>query len=409
MTGKGLDWRSGLALVALLAVSRLGVVVALGWVLGGAEPSDDVYLHTQFLRRPLALLRGERPEVAQYPPLLPLLEAAAVRPLAGRLDDFHAIRVGFVAWEAAAFAAFCWLLARLRRPDGSRLALAWIALPAGWMTVAVMAEDEVIPTFFLTLALALAAARRPRAALATLGLGVAAGKAFLLVPLAALVVLLEAGSLAGRAAVALGPPALAYGIAWLRPLVERGTLPLAAFSPETAVNVNLWALFPQASLDPRWLKPLAASLVAAAVATVLVRFARGARDRSDPVALATLFAALLVWLLALAYHVNPEYYLMALPALLLAVPARPIHLAGLALLTGLPWLVNVLFGLSMVAAYGGVEAKVALYRLYRASVPVAPAPLHLASLALTIAVNAGYALWLTARAGRAEPGAGTGA
>jgi hypothetical protein len=390
--------REGAWFVGLVALSRLALLAVLARLVHGQEFTDDVQMLMGMARAPFELLAGITTHNGQHPPLLGVLEAIVAWPLQRVLPDFYAARLTFIAWETLT-AAFFWAALSATVPEARvrrRLEAAFLLLPMGWMTSVVMSQDEVIAACFIAAVLWLAATHRSTAALVVCGVGVVAAKIFLAVPLLALVVALPEGRLWKRAAAGFAPVVAVYAWVSIAARIRGDAAPLADFAPEAAFGVNVWVWLSEryhitAEGARRWSGLM--GLVGGLAPVALLRL-RG--EPADPRRLAALFSAMLLWVFALFYHVNPEYYVMGSPAVLLAFSGW-LELAPVALLLSVPWAVNFFFGVRNAMAAGSSGGKGVFVRIYQTVFPVSPAVMFQVSLWLCIAVT----LWMAVASTRA--------
>ncbi len=387
------DLREGLGLVGLMAASRVTLLLLLGWLVKGKEFTDDVFMHMARVRAPFQMFTGVR--TSHQPPLLGVFEAPLAYPLQMFVSDFYAIRITYLAYETLA-AWFFWLALRALLPQARerrRAAAAFVLLPIGWMTSVVMAQDEVVATAFLAAVLWLLATRRLWAALAVCSLAVLSAKIFMMIPLVALVLLLPVGNLVTRGLAAFVPIGLVYAWTLFALARQHQGAPLADFTPNADFGVNGWVLLPA-------IPPATARTISSALAVVggMVPLALAwLRPKTfDVRAAATLFGAMFFWVLFLFYHVNPDYYLIVYPALLLVLRSRT-ELALAAAMATAPYAVNFFYGVDTAERYhthGGKEVFVKIYQMF---VPVAPALLLQIALWATTLLTLAIALELTRR------------
>ena len=382
--------RELLLLLGAVLLTRLAVLAALGVGLSGEEFTEDVKLHMGFVREPFDLVTGES-RYTQFPPLIGFMEGIFAYPLQLFMSDFYAIRLTYIAFEVLTAIPF-WLAARRLIADDRRRhwALAgYVVLPMGWITSVVMAQEEGLMTLFLLSALCLALDGRDRAAILVCAAGVGVAKIFLVFPLAALVLLLKRGSFISRAALAAAPVLLVYGGATIIASANGNEPPLSGFTPPNSFGVNLWTYLTQyADVGYETAKSLSTPLALAAgllpLALVWLRRADFPRER-----LPLLWAAMLVWVLTLFYHVNPEYYAYVVPLFLLFFRTR-IEIALLVILATVPWGVNLVFA---DAAKGGGREK--LLNVYEKVSPVGDDVAYQAFIWITIVATAVVAVKLT--------------
>ena len=383
--------RELLILMGAVLVTRLLLLAVLGVGVSGEEFTEDVKLHMGFVRDPFDLLSGNT-RYTQFPPLIGFAEAVFAYPLQLVTSDFYAIRISYALFEVLTAIPF-WIAARRLIPDERwrRWALAgYVVLPMGWVTSVVMAQEEGLMTLFLLSALCLVLDGRDRAAILTCAIGVGVAKIFLIFPLAALVVLLKRGSFWTRAVLAGAPVLLVYGGTTIVAKALGNKPPLSGFTPPNSFGVNIWTyLTSYADVGFHTAKSLSTPLAVAAgllpLAIVIVRRAGSPRTR-----LPLLWGAMLLWVLSLFYHVNPEYYAYVIPLFLLWFRTR-IEIALLVVLATAPWGVNLVDATN--SDKGGGRAK--LLDLYEKVSPVSDKVAYQAFIWVTIVATIATAVKLT--------------
>ncbi|MFB3855250.1 MAG: hypothetical protein ACE148_15705 [Vicinamibacterales bacterium] len=377
--------RGMLAALGLLFASRMAILAGLGWATGGSEFTADAQLAFQFAADPFAQLMS-RASTTPYPPLLPLVTAFVLAPFR-ILPPFYSIRVVFALFELAAAAVTWWaLVCRNRTPSQCRAAMAvWIGAPIGWVATVVMAQDEALAAAFAAAATLLLVERRPAMALLASSAGVVAAKIFFLCPLAALAAVARKPSVVRRL-LAAGAPLGVYAVPLLVGTLSGRPLPFTGFVL-AIFGVNLWAF------GASWLgipNPLAHKLSAPialgatlALAAAARRSIRSADEPPPPDRLVALTAASLLCTFLLFYHVNPEYYLIVLPPVLVLYTGWKAVAAAVAL--SLPWLENFFFGVGGAMARGDIGGSQVFVRVYR-SCCVAASPAALERLSVVVAV-----------------------
>jgi len=400
--------------LSFVLVSRILMIVGVVRLTGGAELASDVAMHWRMVAAPWDLLMGNTTVYGQHPPLLPLLEAVFMRPLEmllGEAAPFWAPRLTFILWELLLGWLF-WLATALPFTTHSTARAARLAFclnPCGWMTTAVMAQDEVIAATFLLAAVLVTSRGHRRAGLLLCGLGVVAGKIFLLLGVLGLSVHGARG--AGRRGSALVqslglgllPVGLIYGWVGMAAFLHGNPWPLSGFVPEVPFGVNIWpAVLAVTGLATVPAMVLSLVLVAVASGVVCTRGAWEGGEGAAPQRLAVLLAALFFWMLAVFYHVNPEYYLLACPLGLLAAKGT----RDILLMVGvcaLPWGVNLFYGISRVLVEGGPPGKAHIARLYERIIGLDPHAWHGGMLLVSSVATLAMGAYLTARVGWRRP------
>jgi hypothetical protein len=369
--------QEGLAFAGLVAMTRLLLLGLLGWLVDGKEFTDDVVMHMDMVRTPVQSLLGTS-RWDQHPPLLALFEALFAWPFQLLLPDFYAIRLCYIVYEVLA-AFFFWLAVRALFPDARfrrQVVLSFVLLPMGFVTTVIMAQDEVIATLFMTAILWLLATGRKQSALLVCGLGVGAAKVMLVFPLIAMMLFLRLRNLAYRLLLGTLPVALVYGISLIRQLHEPTVL---SFAPPAAFSISAWVLLSHYfGINTSTARSVSAVLALAAAAAMLIIAKAKNIDADDTLVLATLFSTMLMWFYVLFYHVNPEYYFIALPSLLLIFRSGR-SLTLLALMTTSAYAVNFFFGVAAATKFP-TAAKGAFVRIYQAIFPIQPEQMFLLSI-----------------------------
>jgi hypothetical protein len=266
-----------------------------------------------------------------------------------------------------------------------------------------MAQDEVVALLFVLATVWLLAGGKPISALIACSFGVASGKIFLAVPLAALIVLLPGRPLWKKAVAGAGPAAFFYAWAFVASAVGGTRIPLLDFNPGVACSISVWVFLVQVGgLTFETARRLSGASVALALAGVVIAARRRhvVPTASSPV---LLVAVTLLWTFSLFFHVNPEYYVLVLPVLLLVFPTWRAAL-GLIAASMLPWGVNFLYGVRNAAGDpSGGGGKEAFVRLYRSVLSADPGLLYNVALAMSVGVMLGLAIVVTAAMLRGSP------
>jgi hypothetical protein len=382
---------------ALVFLSRCALLAALGALTHGQEISDDATMLIELATSPFEILSGITEKYGHHPPLLGLVEGVFILPNLLIFPRFYALRLSLIEVETVCAILYYGVVDRLVTDRATRrwALAAFLVLPTGWMTSTVMAQDEVIAATWLMLVLWLATGRRYWAALLFSGLGVVAAKIFLIVPLMAVVLLLPVGGLLTRGVAGLAPVMVVYG--WVAAIarLRHHAPPLVGFSPLPYFGSNAWVFvierFPD--LNPATVNRASMLLgLAASGALALVEYVR--RMPFSPMRLARLWAAMLMWFFCLFYHVNPEYYVMVLPFLLITHEG-PGDFALLAVLATVHWAVNFFYGIKVAFSGGRGGGRTAFVTAYRAIFPVDPGVMQGIALWTSVVVSLGVAiLWI---------------
>ncbi|MGH9867790.1 MAG: hypothetical protein ACREAA_06465 [Candidatus Polarisedimenticolia bacterium] len=393
------DVRQAALYAFAVLVSRVAILGLLAWFVHHREFTDDVTMHMDMAHSPMGPLLG-RTVAPSHPPFMSLLLSLVAAPLSVVMSDFLAMRLTSIVYEAAAAFVFGLLATHVYglRLFWSPASLAFLAMPMGWMTTAVMAQDESIGALFVMAVVWLTARGQADAALVTCGLAVSAAKIFMLGPLAALVILLPHRTLIHRAMLGGIPALVPYAWVYGATMLSGNPMPLVDFTPSAQYSVNLWVMLAgEHGMHHETARRLSSVLVAAALGSILA--ARLMRPKPLPArSTALLLAVPLLWIFALFYHVSPEYYILALPPLLLVCrsPGAAILISAI---SAAPWGVNLVYGVRQAIASGAAEGsgKAAFVHMYRAVVPVEPDLVFYPVVAVSIVSTLGLTLWATRR------------
>ena len=297
-------------------------------------------MYMALIRHPLGIVSYAFPGYEQLPPLQPLLEAVIGWPLQWCIvPNFFTLRLVMISYEAAAAAGFYWLVSDLiMSPPKRVLCLAgFLALPTGWMTSVVMAQDDPIGATFVLVALLLAIRGRLIGALLLCGTGVLAGKLFLGLEVIALLAFCRKSTFILGSLAAFGPILGGYGLLTIHRLANGFPLPLVGFRPDPYFGTNFWMLLAKYyHVDLGRMGPLSGviALVASVVPVLIVRHRPLASNTR--VAMVNTTLGTLILFFSFFYHVNPEYFMLVGPLMLLCAIDR-VDVAACILVATLPW------------------------------------------------------------------------
>jgi len=364
----------------------------------GQEYTNDAIIWKDLSEDPLQLIAGWGTFQAQYPPLQPILEALIYRPIQHWLGDFIALRGTSALYEAAGAGLLAVLLARLRVNVliGSLVLATLVFNPIGWVTSALWGEDEAMFFTAATAVLLLIHKNRPLAALLVASIAVVAIKIFFLVLLLPMIVFLPWASLPKRAVVAATPIILIYCVSFVGNLIFLGHINfgLLAFEPDNDFAISFWSAmtvllhWPPPSIQ----RPVAGflSLLAGISICAAVRYHRQSL-RFDQLAL--LSAVLMMWVLFLFYHINPEYYIFLFPFCFVLV-RTPFDFFFFTALGFVCWGVNYAFAIrNNVNSPNPVHQKIIAF--YTAHVPININALHPLMLIMFAVLCAVFAARMT--------------
>jgi len=392
-------WKTILLVAAAFVLVRALLLAAVYNISGGTEFTYDVRVHFHLAGAPFEPFSGTRYWAGQYPPLQGMLEAILLAPLRYLVGDFLAIRTSFIIWEA--FSVFLTWLCMERMNVPARLSrlilLLLVIMPSGWMTSAVMAQEEVMAGAFVAGAMLLWARDRSLLAIALCGLGVGAGKIFLVLPLFAMVLASVAGGGGIRPVIAGAlTSALPYTPMLLASFFKGESVPLIGFTPTFEFTSGIWNLGSSLSnISSVTAKRISLILgLLGAMAPLMWFFLRGALRGISVRRLSLTLLVMLLWFLNLFYHVNPEYFAIVLPLMAVALrDTRTIVLGYMAL--SLPWAVNFFYGVSIAMSRGALGGQGGFVNLFGALFPGRPGGYLTAALIVTVIANLTLVIHLT--------------
>ncbi len=337
--GAGLGGASLRQFVFALAASRLILLVLLFFVSGGQELSNDTKMHVAFLGSPLAVLSYQFPGYEQYPPFLPMLEAAIGYPLHFIFPNFVTVRLVMIFYDVIAGGLLFALLGKLG-VQGSRKGLClagYVLLPMGWMTSVVMAQDDSIGAVAILIPIILAMSGRLTAAFFLCGLGVLAAKLFVMLELVTLLAFCPRARRLTSAAIAFAPILVVYAGLSLHRLANGFPLPLLGFHPDPYFGTNFWILLhTYGGLNLAKYGSYSGVLaLAAAMIPAGIVLARGIQF-TDRMSIPLAVSASVMLFFSLFYHVNPQYFMLIFP-LVIAIAQNGADALDCLLLSIIPW------------------------------------------------------------------------
>ena len=376
------------------------MLAAVYSISGGAEFTYDVSVSAHLAGAPFEPFTGTRYWAGQYPPLQGMAEAVFFLPLRYFMGEFMAIRLTFIIWEAVAV-FLAWLcINRMQVPE--RMArmgmLLLVIMPAGWMTSAVMAQDEFIAGSFLAGSVFLWMRGKRTLAIVLCGLGVGAGKIFLVLPLLGLMAAAMAEGAGGRpllaGAVASSAP---YLIVALAATLKGQAVPLLGFTPPFDFSTGIWNLASGYMDISRMTAKRASTALGlfASLAPLCWLMLKGELRGISMDRLALTLVVMLMWFFNIFYHVNPEYYALVLPLMVLALRDIRAILSAYFVLS-LPWAVNLFYGLMSAIESGASGGQGGFIRLFEAVLPGGPGDYLKAALIISVICNLALTAWFTA-------------
>jgi len=400
-------WREGLWWLLALAVVRIGIMLAMGWLTGGRHFTDDWKRQLGFLDDPFQILMARKGHgYAHYPPLQPIVTWLMATPFTGWLSSFYTIRCFSILGELMAWPLIWALfLQAVPRPRTRRiLALTCVIMPVGWLTTSLFAQEEPLSLICLAGVLLLAWKGRLDQAAFLSGIGVVTAKVYFLIPLLALVLspsLQDRRAILRRAFLGLVPIALVYGFSGVRLLMAHEPSPLLEFTPAGVHSTSIWVLIRDwlgLSIETTKRISMVTGLFAGLLPLVVAK-AKGVR--CEKLTLVRVVTAMMLFVFMWFYHCDPEYYLIVAPFVLVALPlsgAIPAVVAGFAL----PYAINLFYAVDRARRVEVGAGKTVFVHLYDRFVPFDPALMHTLSVLALCAVSLWITVWLTLSIARAD-------
>jgi hypothetical protein len=391
--------------ILFFVVSRLALLAIIGFLVKGRELSNDALIHLRISREPFLQFMGLAPPGSTeeaYPPLLALFEGIFMSPLRLYLPDFYAVRLTFIIYETLAAFLFC-LTLRTLWVDKPRLRywslVGFILIPMGWMSTVIMPQDEVISEVFLILVAWLVATQRQKTALFVCGLAVISAKIFFVIPLLALILVPPRREIGQRILIGFAPLLVIYGWTIIAQLLRGNSLLFEGFTPANSFCINIWVIL----VRNRWftleVAKSVSSLLALAGSLLTLAAFNWQRVQHTPLKIITLLLAMFLWVFAIFYHINPEYYTIVLPLLLLIVSSK-IEIILLSVFISIPWAVNLFDGVNRAiegVQLEGRQGKTVFVKIYQSLFPVSPTVMQEISLWVSILFTLGIAIVTTRR------------
>lgn len=375
--------RLGIILFSILVACRFALLILLASATHAAEFSDDIGFLVTFASSPFSLIDGSA--WYPFPPLISFLMAFFAKPLLLFLPKWYAMRISFMLFEMISWPILWSLICYTTNSQRVRcfLGITYIVAPVSWMASVVMCQEETISLVFFSLIVWAILKKRPMLAVFLCGLGVVSAKVYFLIPLCVLCALLPTKPYSQtfkRAALGFLPIIIVYGCKALLSMDSTGQ-GLASFAPPCDNSVNIWCLLgPYLGLDGVGAKKLSAIFAATGV---LMPIAIGKflyRNQTVPaMEQVRIITASMMWCFTCFYHINAEYFLIIVPALLILF--RPwISMVIVIIVMTLPWAVNFFYGINLaierginLAIEGGPKGgKVAFVKLYQSVSSIPP-------------------------------------
>jgi hypothetical protein len=376
-----------------MAISRLALLALLWFITGGREISNDTSLHMEMVRSPFFMFTGnENPDL--FPPLLPLMEAWLAYPLQTFLPDFLALRLTFIFYEVLLAAMFYRATDQLGFDMARKgwCLIAFLALPMGWMTSTVMAQDEVIASCLTLLPILVTIGGWPIAGLALASFGVLAGKIFITLVLLVLFVACREGSLTLRILAACGPLVLVYVPISVMRWMHRQPPPLLGLRPDPYFGTNFWILLKHYfGLNLEMAGPYSGVLALWAALIPVSMLWRAGRIPRPKVALIVAVNCTLMMFLALFFNVLAEYFMIVVPLLILTA-AGIWDVAACAAVATMPWAIRFFQNAVSMHKANETPGKFVVLKYYQMIFRTSPEPWLVASEALFSVVMIGIAV-----------------
>ena len=301
-----------------ILLSRALILFAVHHATHGHEFSNDTSMLMEMLRSPFGLLTN-KVHRQQHPPLLPVMEALFGYPLTFFCSDFLTDRITMILWETVLGALFYSLLNALHITGSRRTLclLAFLALPTGWLTTAVMGEDDAIAACGFLLPLILFLNGKQVAALFASGFGFVAAKIFVALQLIGLFPFVDPDRRLRATLAGLAPVVLLYGGMTAYDLSHSMPVPLLGFKPNPYFGTNFWVILHHyEGVNLAAIGSYTGFLALGCSLIPIILLYRRHRTDWTPQALTVACAAMLLIFLSLFYHVEPEYFTIMLPLLI---------------------------------------------------------------------------------------------
>lgn len=311
----GRSWRYGwlLSSLAIFIVLRAVILVAEYRVTGGTEFAMDPW-NFDIGHKPLSVITFQSDMSAfSQPPLYPLAIFPLVYSSSRLFAPFLAVRVSFTLLELISFVLLALVLFRfseMRERDKFYVMLIAAVSPLGFMTGAVMKQEEAIVAIFTCAVLLAWKTGSSRAAALLTFLGMITGKILFAVTFIPL--LFDDDMRRETVYWGIMPSAVFFSIYGFMGYLKTGSIPVLGFTPDI-----IWFCISVYALVTRYYYISGAIMnwtSLGLIATIyLWLFASKKRIRNREFPVIYLFSYLV--LLSLFYHVNPEYYIYILPLL----------------------------------------------------------------------------------------------
>jgi len=361
-------WLVPLITLVVLSMALSFLVYRLS---GGREIADDVRVLVRFAREPFVLwgnygAAGLSGTWGSFPPLLPLVFGALVRPWLMGVPDFWGFRLGILTWSAVVLFALYFVLRREKGVSRGRkhfVLIVFALLPSVLGAISWIPQEEIYVSLYCLALYAAAAKGRWTLVFALLVLSTFAGKYFLLVlavPLA-----LQSRSCVRNLALWGGTSLVLLAAYVSYHKVIHGLTPILSHTIEPGWAVSIWALIWNLGFtsDPRTIEVLSLGSIAVAV------FAFCIAGRRSRIPLVFLMAGTLYITLVGLSIATPAYVLWNVPLVLVCISLMRVRrhivwaVAFLFLWGVGEWGANFFRGIKLALDTTRPEGKAALARL----------------------------------------------
>ena len=344
------------------------LLVSFGYVVGYSEISQDISMHMKLIGNPFYQFTQTISDQMQHPPLLGLAQAAFVHPILLLTDTFAAFRVGYLIMLVVAFAFFLRTiqLSDMRMSEGYASILCFAFMPVIMIPTIILPQDEMLSLMMVSILALLLIKKQYMWFLFVSGLSVVLAKIYFVIPLAIMLSFLDRRDLLRGVGIGLLPIVSVYLPIIIIAKFMGGVYPMQGFKPTIEFCSGIWTLMTSVDLftfdEARRISVIIIAVFMLCLMFYAHKFRKyvDIRDMNGIIASAMLFAFLMF------DHTNPEYFVMCVPFVLLAVNS----IAGKFLSTfalSLPWFINFLFGVRGAVVRGegaGKSIFVSMYNMF---------------------------------------------
>jgi hypothetical protein len=299
--------------LVLFIFLRIAILILIYGFTGGGEFTSDTWVFNLALHPLSVITFSSDASLYSQPPLFPIFLAPLAIPLSKIAAEFLASRISYTIIEFLMFLVMAVLVDRspeFTRKSRRAVMIILALSPLGFMTGAVMRQEEAIVAFFVAMVLLAVKNSRFRWAAVLVILGILTGKIlFGIVFVALLIVARDKKEIYYWGIL---PAVVILSLYSLAGYLTTGVTPFLDFAP-TAVpycssvfNFILYYIW----MTGPFMKWVSLILLAAAIAVIWPLIRKTGRD-DFPVVLLLVFCILFF----IFYHINSEYYIFALPLL----------------------------------------------------------------------------------------------